>query len=243
MRLPAAPRAGQPAAGVYTFDFLPLLEGKRTARLTLSSAELGLFQYDLVLNATPHGHLPVEKFTAFLGEAVTHKYKFTNYNPTRGDYQISVDHPAFTVPSSITTVPATKPVDVEFEMSFEPAQLGSVKAMMVISSKAGGVYNCPLFGECAPPRPSGPFVVRTGHSAKTSFKNVFDDSVDYTYTIDNPAFSLHQDTMTYRAKESKDIMFKYDQVEGGSNSAKLNVTASTGPHTGTQWVFYLSGTQ
>merc|ERR1740115_94305 len=77
MRLPAAPRPGQPAAGVYTFDFLPLLDGKRTARLTLSSAELGLFQYDLVLNATPHGHLPVEKFTAFLGEAVTHKYKFT----------------------------------------------------------------------------------------------------------------------------------------------------------------------
>ena len=243
MRLPAAPRAGQAATGVYTFDFLPLLEGKRTARLTLTSAELGIFQYDLALNATPHGHLPVEKFTAHLGEAVTHKYKFTNYNSTRGEYQVKVDHPAFTVPSSVSTVPAVKPADVEFEVSFEPSQLGSVKAMMVITSKVGGVYNCPLFGQCAPSRPSGPFVVRTGHSAKCNFKNVFSDQVDYKYSLDNPAFSLDKDTATLGAKKSTDIMFRYQETEGGSDSAKLIVAAASGDHSGTQWVFYLKGTQ
>jgi hydrocephalus-inducing protein len=242
IRLPPGSKSGAPAQGKYSFDFLPLIEGRRDARLTLACPELGSFQYDLVLNATAHGPLPVERFSAYLGETITHKYKFTNYYSARGEYTVAVDNPAFIVPLTVSTVPTSKPADVEFEVTFEPSQLGSVKATMLIQSKIGGTYTCPLFGECLLPRPAGPFVVKAGSSAKVPFKNVFDAATDFIYSIDNEAFSLSKSVETVKAKDTKDIFVKYESgKEGVVRSARLMVTASNGPHIGTNWVFYLSG--
>jgi hydrocephalus-inducing protein len=243
IRLPGGSKHGGMSVGKYTFDFLPLIEGRRKARLTLQCAELGSFQYDLVLNATPHGPLPVENFSACLGETITHNYKFTNYATVRGEYQISVDNSAFSVPSTVSTIPSSKPTDVEFEVSYEPSQLGSVKAMMTISSKTGGVYTCPLFGECALPRPSGPYVLKAGYSTKIPFKNIFNETTDFTYTIDNSAFTLLKQKDTCKTKESKDVVVKYqdDSKEGVVRSARLVIAAANGPHIGAKWVFYISG--
>jgi hydrocephalus-inducing protein len=243
IRLPAGSKHTGAAIGKYTFDFLPLIEGRRSARLTLQCAELGMFQYDLILNATPHGPLPVENFSACLGETITHKYKFTNFCTVRGEYQITVDNSAFMVPSSISTVPSAKPAEVEFEVTYEPSQLGSIKAMMLISSKVGGTYTCPMFGECQLPRPSGPYVIKAGYSTKIAFKNIFEQPTDFAYSIDNSAFQLLKQKDTCKTKESKDVVVKYvdDSKEGVVRSARLIIQAANGPHVGTKWVFYISG--
>jgi len=243
IKLPSGSKATGASVGKYTFDFLPLIEGRRKARLTLSCAELGTFQYDLVLNATPHGPLPVETFSACLGETITHNFTFTNYSTQRGDYQISIDNPAFTAPSSISTAPSGKPKEESFEVTYEPSTLGSVKATMKITSKVGGTYVCPLFGECALPRPSGPYVLKAGYSTKIPFKNVFDEQTDFAYTIDNPAFSLLKPKDTCKTKESKDVVVKYvdESKEGVVRSARLVVQVASGPHIGTSWIYYISG--
>ena len=243
IKLPSASKASGPAIGKYTFDFLPLIEGKRKARMTLSCAELGTFQYDLVLNATPHGPLPLETFSACLGETITHNFTFTNYSTQRGDYQITIDNPAFSAPSSIATAPSGKPKEESFEVTYEPSTLGSVKAMMKITSKVGGTYLCPLFGECALPRPSGPYVMKAGYSTKIPFKNVFNEQTDFTYSIDNSSFSLLKQKDTSKPKEEHNVVVKYldESKEGVVRSARLVVTVASGPHTGTKWIFYVSG--
>merc|ERR1712226_1164715 len=114
--------------------------------------------------------------------------------------------------------------------------------MITIFSKIGGKYECPLIGECAPPRPSGPFVIKAGHTTKVPFRNVTTDAVDFTFAIDNPAFVLTKDADSYKAKESKDIPVKYEaSKEAVTRSARLIATATSGTVVGTQWVFYISG--
>merc|ERR1712054_648034 len=85
----------------YAFEFLPLMEGERSARLTFSSTELGVYHYDLQLEASPAAPLPLERFSLSLGECQTKRYRFTNFNPVRGECTISFDHKAFSATNTV----------------------------------------------------------------------------------------------------------------------------------------------
>eukprot|EP00048_Salpingoeca_helianthica_P006582 m.100402 g.100402 ORF g.100402 m.100402 type:complete len:4697 (-) comp14058_c0_seq1:25-14115(-) len=226
----------------FTFDFLPVRAREFAARLALTSTELGVFQYDLTLTGTPAPPLPAERLRASLGEACVRRYKFTNFCPQRGEYTISIDSEEFSAPATIATAAAMKTgTEASFDLTYEPTRLGDCRATMTISSPLGGEYVCPLFGQCAAPRPSGPHTVRAGERLKLPFKNVFATTETFTYACDSAAFSI-KPTESFRSKETKEIVVKYDAPRDDVvRTARLVVSCASGPNAGTEWIFYLKG--
>lgn len=227
----------------YTMDYMPLLNKDKVARLVLSCSELGPFQYDLHLKTQKAEPSPSERFSCALGESVVRKYYFTNCCPVRTDYQISIEGSNhFSAPPSVSASAASRNGSkVPVEVTFEPSKLGDSKAVMIISSPVGGEYRCPLIGQCLPPQPSGPHIVRaTGASRITlPFKNVFHSSETFHYIVDHPAFSVKSHDL-YKAGEVKDINIRFDSQKG-STMSKLTIVCGSGSNDGVEWIFYLKG--
>lgn len=51
-------------------------------------------------------------------------------------------------------------VEQQVEVTFEPSSIGdNYHETLVVSSSAGGEYECQVNGTCLPPKPSGPFEI------------------------------------------------------------------------------------
>ena len=227
----------------YTFDYMPLVERDKTARLVLSCTELGAFTYDLHLRARPADPLPAERFSCCLGEQVVRKHYVTNRCPVRTDYHATVEGSShFSAPQSVAASAASRNGSkVPVEITYEPSQLGEARATLVLASSVGGEFRCPLVGQCLPPRPSGPHVIKATGSSRITlpFKNVFTSSETFNYTVDHPSFSVKSHDL-YKQGETKDITVRFDG-QAGSATAKLSVVCGTGENAGVEWIFYLKG--
>jgi hydrocephalus-inducing protein len=229
---------GRTEAFEYTFEYFPLKVRTATARLVLSSHELGALQYDLSLMATTATQLPTERFKATLGDTVVKRLKFLNFCPVRTEYTIAIDSQEFSTVASISTPSAIKTgSEFTFDVAFEPSKLGESKATLTLSSSTGGDYTWPLYGECFAPKPTGPYVVKSGQRAVIAFKNVLFGPEQYNYFIDAPGFSVKASD-SFRSKESKDIIVRYEGKDDARN-AQLIVTSAT---ENISWIFYLRGT-
>ncbi|CAB4009626.1 hydrocephalus-inducing homolog [Paramuricea clavata] len=78
--------------GCFTFDYLPLKSGDVTGRLTLSSSDLGFYQYDLNLSATPAGPENQVHFRTYLGSTQSQTCRFNNFCKSRVEYACKVRH-------------------------------------------------------------------------------------------------------------------------------------------------------
>ena len=72
--------------GKCMFEYLPLKVGETTGKLTLHSSDLGTYQYELHLTATPCPHEKPIHFTANLGGSQHHTCRFISYARGRTDY-------------------------------------------------------------------------------------------------------------------------------------------------------------
>ena len=79
---------------------------------------------------------------------------------------------------------------------FEPQALGPVRDTLIVSSATGGEYRCTLLGVCKRPQPQGPFVIAKNGSREITFRNVFGDAREFSFTVDNAAFAVS--TATHR---------------------------------------------
>jgi len=70
-----------------------------------------------------------------------------------------------------------------------------------------GEYVCPVMGRCIAPKPQGPFTLKGG-AGGVSFKNVFASEMEFTFTLDNPAFTVNK-TEKIPAKGVKQIAVNY----------------------------------
>lgn len=78
--------------GSFTFEYLPLKIGDVAGRLALTSSELGLYQYDLVLTSTqPAPERPVH-FTTGLGSSQTQACKFVSFARQKADFTCKVSN-------------------------------------------------------------------------------------------------------------------------------------------------------
>ncbi len=228
----------------YAFEFLPLRPRDGLARLTLACPELGSFHFDLVLSAASVPPQPEETFRTSLGETVTKKLKFTNFCTSRCEFLSTIDggQQQFSCgPSMVAPASVKSGTDLYLDVTFDPCTLGDSKATLTISSPVGGDFVFPLFGACAPPKASGPHTVKAGAGARFTlpFKNVFNTIETYSYSFDNPAFSVAKVTELYKSKETKDVLVKYDSSKDASNLSRLTVTCASAP--GIEWIFYLKG--
>lgn len=141
--------------------------------------------------------------------------------------------------------------EVSVEVTFEPSHLGDVHATLTISSPSGGDYIIPLHGHCLAPKPQGPFIIKPGSSLTIPFKNIYMQTKQFTFSIDNPAFVVKSGD-SLKPRKTYNILVTYDAKQADAkvvktgkltvaclNSAKAGTVA--GLHGGPSWVFYLKG--
>ena len=166
-------------------------------KLTFTSSELGVYQYELHLTATPPTPEPPIHFTCHLGKSKQQHCKVPNYaKGARVEYSCRVrdggssgessECTDFHVEKSITASGA----EVVVEVTFEPSHIGDSQATLMLSSSQGGDYTIPLLGHCLPPRPEGPHVVKAGHTTAIPFKNVFPYTAQFSYSVNSSVFSV-----------------------------------------------------
>ena len=135
--------------------------------------------------------------------------------------------------------------EVSVEVYFEPSHLGETKGILSLSSLTGGEYIIPLFGMALPPKPQGPFLIRAGYNIVIPFKNVFYQTVTFSFIVENPAFSVRA-IDTVRPKKINNITVYFDGNPSGSKTpitSKLIVVCPPGEgrETRIKWVYYLKG--
>ncbi|KAJ3215867.1 hypothetical protein HDU67_010224 [Dinochytrium kinnereticum] len=230
--------------GVCLIEFLPLQAKESSARLTITSTELGVYQYDLRLISTPAGIERSLHFKVGLGGSQTQTFRFLSYAKSKTEYTCKIDSPDFSVEKSVMAPSAVNGgVEVCIDVTYEPSKLGDVRTQLLVSSTSGGDYICPLYGHCIPPRPQGPITIKQGSTASVPFKNVFSTSATFNFVVDNPAFSVKA-TETIGAKK---VITMVIQAHAPTPSAqneprsakvgKLTVTHKGGSNV--SWIYYL----
>jgi hydrocephalus-inducing protein len=161
---------------------------------------------------------------------------------------LKVDNSDFKVDKSVAAAPSQTPsgIEVSFEITYEPSSLGDTKANLTLTSALGGDYIFPLHATCLPPKPQGPFVVKSNTNTAISFKNIFSSALTFSFAIDNPLFHVSKPTEIIKAHQTHKIVVGFDGNDSPNKAdvmAKLVVTApkSAGTTNHVQWVYYLKG--
>lgn len=135
------------------------------------------------------------------------------------------------------------------DVTFEPSHLGDTQALLTISSLTGGDYVVPLFGHCLPPKPQGPYTIRSGSYINIQFKNIFHQLTQFKFTVDHPAFTIKTAGDSIKPRRNYNINVSYDGRHGHGlvKVGKLTVTSlkvkgtSGKPQRDISWVYYLRG--
>merc|ERR1711871_646678 len=219
----------------------PLLAGSQDVDVTLSCAELGEYVYRLKLSSTAAGAEGGMHFSTDLGGVQTQKFRFKSYRKAPTTYTCTVEDADFEGEAKVDAAAAgDEGVEAEVNVTFEPSKLGTTHASMTLKSSEGGEYIVNLHGECVPPKPKGPFDVKG--SLALPFKNVFSEEKKFSFTVDNPCFTvgpakkqLHEEVMA--GKKDVSLAITYAAQEGYSAAGKLVASSPDAPN----WVFYLNG--
>jgi hypothetical protein len=91
--------------GNIPIECLPLHPKESVSRITLNSAELGLYQYDLKMIAVPAGPERILNFKVCLGNQQTQTFRFLSYSKQKTEYTCKLDSTEFTVEKTVS-VPA-----------------------------------------------------------------------------------------------------------------------------------------
>lgn len=161
-------------------------------------------------------------------------------------FSFQTDCPDFHTEKFISVAPGVQGgTEVSVEVYFEPSRLGESKGNLSLSSLVGGEYVIPLFGVALPPKPQGPFLIRAGYNIVIPFKNVFYHPVTFSFTVENPAFSVRA-IDSVKPKKINNITVYFGGNPSGSKTpitSKLIVGCppGEGSDTGIKWVYYLKG--
>ena len=88
-------------------------------------------------------------------------YRFRHWLADKADYKCSFKNKGtagFECRPAVAATPAgPEGSEVEVEVVFEPTAVGEgFRDVLVLSSPAGGEYECAVVGRCLPPKPQGP---------------------------------------------------------------------------------------
>ncbi|XP_030060864.1 hydrocephalus-inducing protein homolog [Microcaecilia unicolor] len=232
--------------GSLVFEYQPLKVGETTGRLTLMNNELGIFQYELILKAMPAKPEKPIYFCTALGSSQVLSVKFMNYIRQKSEYSCKIDSSDFHVEKIIHAAPAAQGgTELSVEVTYEPSQLGETQAALFISSPTGGDYIFPLVGTSLSPKPQGPIQIRAGVSTTIPFKNIFPQTMVFSFHVDNPLFSI-RGSENIRSKKVNNITVSF---EGNPSSSKAPITGkltiscprTAGTGQGIYWIYYLKG--
>ncbi|XP_030368417.1 hydrocephalus-inducing protein homolog isoform X2 [Strigops habroptila] len=227
--VPAQSKAG------LVLEYQPLKTGETTGRLVLQSSDLGSLSYNLQLKATSSRPEKPLHFRTTLGSHQTITTKIRNFARHKTEYLLQTDCADFQTPKSICAAPANaEGSELSVEVTFEPCQLGKVRATLQLSSALGGQYCIPLIGLALPPEPQGPFLIPASSTTSISFRNIFPKTTAFQYAVKHPAFTVRAPE-TLRAKSSTSISVSF----AGSPAPVTSRMVVSCP--GGFWVYYLRG--
>ncbi|QDZ25387.1 hypothetical protein HOP50_17g79270 [Chloropicon primus] len=220
--------------------FRPILPVESETKLSIGSTQLGSFPYLLKLKGIPAGAEGRMSFVVPLGGSETQAFRFQHYANAKTDYACSFSskgNNGFLCDASVTAHPAGQEGNqVEVNVTFEPTQIGETfRDTLVVTSPVGGEYICPVIGRCVPPKPQGPILL-SGDSGTLSFKNVMTQEAKFSFSVDNPCFTVKQEE-TIAAKKTITVKISYKKSEGHPSTGKLIVSCAETPST---WVYYLN---
>ncbi|XXQ33472.1 HYDIN/VesB/CFA65-like Ig-like domain-containing protein [Plasmodiophora brassicae] len=224
------------------------VRGLPRVRLTLSSAELGDFPYELELQAYAAAVDASLRFDAYLGATCTQRFRFLSWSKKPTTYECSfVGGQAFQVvgDKKVTCAGADANGDTGVECQvtvlFDPSGLNDVRDELKVTSTDAGEYRCALHGHCSVPRPEGPISITAGTSQAVRFRNLFGQRSEFVYTVDNPAFTIGKKGETIDTKKEVSIQVGFQGAQ--PTNGKLVVTCTGGADQATvpTWVYYLHG--
>ena len=174
-----------------------------------------------------------------------------SYLPLFPTCLLQIDNSDFHVDKTLTAASAgSSGTEAPIEVTFEPSHLGDAHATLTVSSPSGGDYIIPLHGHCLAPKPQGPFIIKPGSSLSIPFKNVFAQTKQFTFSVDNPAFVVKSGD-SIKGRKTYNILVTYDAKQADPKlvkTGKLTVTclssakaAGAGLQGVPSWVYYLKG--
>ena len=241
--VPASLTVDPGAKAELPIEWRPLLPQETTSQLSLASAELGAYTYDLRLQALPAGESKSLQFKVALGNLQTLRFRFMSFLKRPETYKCSVGTPGgdFVCDASVAAPAASgsNGVEVAVDVTFEPSRMGDSTDTLTITSAEGGEYTCALHGSALPPRPQGPIAIKGGASVAVNFKNVFASAAEFTFTCEPPTlFSVAKPKESVPEKKAITIPVSY-KPDGSAAKVSGKLTVS-GPEGFTQ-LYYLSG--
>lgn len=221
--------------------YRPVLVGVSETDLRFSSAELGEFLYRLELSSNPVGPEKTLRFNANLGDVDVQTFRFQCYNHEPVEYSIEIDGEEFSLENNTLKVtPDPNSHDgtaCSIDVRYSPSDVGEIRNTLRVTSADGGTYECILFGNSKPPKPQGPFEIKSGASISVSFVNAFQDPETFEVMLSNPNFSVGKNEITLKPKESTTISVSFKPTDNvGVCMDKLVVSCKK-----TQWLYYLKG--
>lgn len=118
-----------------SIEYLPLKVGESMGRISFTSAELGVYQYDLRLTAVATPQERSLHFMAGLGGMATQTFRFVSYTKTKTDYVCKIDSNEFSVDRTISAPAAITACGIEIfvDVTFEPSRLGDMTGSLSIN--------------------------------------------------------------------------------------------------------------
>eukprot|EP00743_Colponemidia_sp_Colp-15_P004699 GILK01005063.1.p1 GENE.GILK01005063.1~~GILK01005063.1.p1 ORF type:complete len:857 (-),score=69.85 GILK01005063.1:123-2435(-) len=217
-------------------EFFPLIVKEYPpSKLVFSSAELGEFPHTVSLIGTPALQEKPTRLTCALGQAVSATLRFQCFSKTATEFAFKLSDPkqsAFFKSSGSGGVKVNACADlkvgqeVSVDVTFEPSRVGEYKETVELVSAAGGSYVFPLMGVCtSPQRPQGPIDIKPNGTAQISFKNVFNENVQFSFVSEDPRFVLSKTSEVLPSKKSTTITVTY-KCDDNAVSANGKLTIS-----------------
>jgi hydrocephalus-inducing protein len=231
-------------------EWRPLLPKETTSQLSLASAELGDFNYDLRLQALPAGETKSMQYKCALGSLQTLRFRFLNFLHKPETYKLTIGSKAgdsepvdFECEASVSAPAAegSNGAEVAVDITFEPSSMRSSEALLTISSAEGGEYTCDLRGEALPPRPQGPIVIKAGASASVNFKNVFQQQAEFSFVCDSPAFTVAKPKEAVPPKKATAVAVSFKPVGEAKAGERVSGKLTVSTPEGFAQLYYLQG--
>ena len=227
------------AKGETTFviQYMPLSQKETNDQLVCASPDLGTVCYNLRLTGIEPSLEKSMGFSCCIGQSQIQVFKFTHYAKTKTDFTCKIDNADFTIEKTISVPPANpEGSEVSIDVTYEPSRLGQSMGFLAVTSPVAGDYFCQIAGQCNPPKPQGPFIIRPGVNHNVClFKNVYHTSVTYAFSIDHTAFVV-KPSETIGPKKVFPVSINYKpQPQNPVKATKLNITHPNG----LSWQFYI----
>ena len=227
--------------------YRPLIAAEQQSKLVVKTAQLGEFNYVLVLKGLPASSQRSLNFSTSLGTELVQAFRFTHFLKKQVQYAIKIEkligsgQPDFLTDKPVCEAAASLTWDgteITLPIRFEPSNPGESRAVVTLVHPEGGEYSCVLNGTATAPMPQGPFKCIPGKGIGIEFRNPFYEPMEYLIRLDNPAFSMNaKSPVKLDNKKSLSILVVYKPQDGKPPTGRMIVSTGDLP----PWIYYLSG--